>query len=315
VGWFQDGDVIDVKPVRTYRYKLYDATKKVSTGWKNKVFSASDCGKTWDLTGEYCYMHVNLDGGDGHVYIENVGYFQHSTHLWMPMGATFRYKAYDSTKKVSTDWRTHTVDCNDLYPGFCDMPVDLDGGDGWVYIENVGYFKHGDTKWMPMGATFRYKAYDSTKKVSTGWKSHDVDCGALKPGFCHMLVDLDGGDGWVYIENVGYFKHGDKKWMPSGASFRYKAYDSTKKVSTAWKTHSVDCGDLKPGFCHMGIALGDPYEWVYIENVGWFQDGSSDWMPNTASFRFKAYDANKQNPTGWMTKSVDCTDLVYPPPG
>jgi hypothetical protein len=443
VGWFQDGDVTDVKPVKTYRYKLYDATKKVSTGWKNKSFSASDCGKTWDLAGEYCDMHVNLDDSDGYVYIENVGYFQHSAHLWMPMGATFRYKAYDSTKKVSTDWRTHTVDCNDLYPGFCHMPVDLDGGDGWVYIENVGYFKHGDEKWMPSGASFRYKAYDSTQKVSTDWKNHEVDCDPLKPGFCdmtvnldggdgwvyienvgyfqhsnhkwmpkgakfrykaydstkkvstgwkdhtvdcndlypgfcNMLVDLDGGDGWVYIENVGYFKHGDYKWMPSGASFRYKAYDSTQKVSTVWKTHNVgcdplkpgfcqmdidldggdgwvyienvgyfkhgdekwmpsgasfrykaydstkkvstdwqtkdvDCSALKPGFCNMGISLNDPYEWVYIENVGWFQDGASAWMPSGASFRFKACDANKQNCTGWQTHAVDCSDLVYPP--
>ena len=380
VGWFQDGDVIDVKPVKTYRYKLYDASKKVSTGWKNHAFSASDCGKTWDLTGEYCSMHVNLDGSDGHVYIENVAYFQHGVALWMPVGATFRYKAYDATKKVSTGWKSHTVDCNDLYPGFCHMPVDLDGGDGWVYIENVGWFQDGQVKWMPMGATFRYKAYDATQEVSTGWKSHKVDCGALKPGFCHMTVDLDGsdgwvyieniawfqdgqvkwmptgatfrykaydstqkvstgwkdhtvdcnalhpgfchmsvdldgGDGWVYIENVGYFQHGDKKWMPSGASFRYKAQDSTQNVSTGWKTHQVDCNALKPGFCDMGVSLGDPYEWVYIENVGWFQDGASDWMPVGASFRFKACDANRQNCTGWQNKGVDCSALVYPVPG
>jgi hypothetical protein len=379
IGWFQNCQWVELKPVKSFRYKLYDTTKKVGTGWKSKTLNASDCGKDWDLTGEYCHMHVNLDGGDGWVYIENVGWFQHSTHLWMPSGATFRYKAYNANKKVGTAWKSHTVDCNDLYPGFCHMEVDLDdgdgwvyienvdyfqdgakiwmpktasfrykaydktrkvvrdwrthvvdcgllkpgychmhvnldGGDGWVYIENVGWFQHSTHLWMPSGATFRYKAYDKTQKVGTAWKSHTVDCNDLYPGFCHMEVDLDTGDGWVYIENVGYFQDGDYKWMPSGASFRYKAYDSTKKVSTGWKTRSVDCTALKPGFCNMGITLGDPYEWVYIENVGWFQDGSSDWMPKTASFRFKAYDVNKQNGTAWVTKNVDCTDLVYPPP-
>jgi hypothetical protein len=312
VGYFQHCTKLWMPRGATFRYKAYDSTKKVSTGWKTKNV---DCSA---LKPGFCNMHVNLDGGDGWVYIENVGYFKHSNYKWMPMGATFRYKAYDSTKKVSTDWKTHTVDCKDLYPGFCNMHIDLGDGtnpdpDGWVYIENVGWFQHCQYKWMPSGASFRYKAYDSTKKVSTGWKTKSVDCSDLKPGFCYMHINLDDGDGWVYIENVGYFKHSNYKWMPSGASFRYKAYDSTKKVSTGWKTHTVDCGDLKPGFCDMGISLTDPYEWVYIENVGWFQDGASDWMPSGASFRYRACDANKQNCTGWITKGVDCSDLVYPP--
>jgi hypothetical protein len=186
VGWFENCDWIEVVPTRSFRYKLYDATQKVSTGWKTKTLTAADCCNDWDLTGEYCDMHVDLDGSDGYVYIENVGWFQHSTHLWMPMGATFRYKAYDSTQKVSTGWITHEVDCNDLYPGFCNMHIDLGDGtnpdpDGWVYIENVGWFQHCDYKWMPMGASFRYKAYDKTQKVSTDWKTHGVDCDPLKP--------------------------------------------------------------------------------------------------------------------------------------
>ena len=310
-GWFQDGATLEVVPTKTYRYDLYDATKHVHTGWKSKVFTAADCCNAWDLTGEYCNVQVDLDGGDGWVLIENVGWFQNGAKVWMPGGATFRYDAYDSTQKVRTGWQTKKVDCTALKPGYCNMLIDLEeGGDGKVYIENVGWFQNGNHKWMPKGASFRYDAYDSTQKVHTGWQTKQVgeDCSALKPGYCHMLVDLEGGDGWVYIENVGWFGNGAQKWMPTGASFRYDAYDSTQKVHTGWQTKQVgeDCSALKPGYCNMLIDLeegGDGY--VYIENVGWFGNGEYKWMPTGASFRYDAYDSTKKVHAGWQTKEVD----------
>jgi hypothetical protein len=129
-----------------------------------------------------------------------------------------------------------------------------------------------------------------------------------------MPVDLDDSDGWAEIRNVGWFQDDAKVWLPSGASFQYKACNANKSVCTGWQTEEVDCSALKPGYCNMGVDLSDPYAWVEIRNVGWFQDGDSVWMPMSASFQYKACDANKQNCTAWQTHDVDCSDLVYPLP-
>jgi hypothetical protein len=311
VGWYQDGTKLWMPTGAKIKYLAANANKYVRSPW---AYHDIDCDP---LAPSFCAMEVELEKNVWKkVKINGVGWYQDGTVLQMPIGAAIKYLAED-VNGDRTGWQTKPIDCSDLLPA-CKVTVTLPPG-VYLYIEHVGYFQDGEVAEVKPVKTHRYKLYDSTKKVSTDWKNKSFsasDCGKtwdLTGEFCNMSIDLDSSDGYVYIENVGYFQHGNTKWVPTGASFRYRAYDSTKKVMRNWRTHTVGCEALKPGFCNMGISLSDSYEWVYIENVGWFQDGDSDWMPSGASFRYKACDANKQNCTGWVNKSVDCNDLEYPP--
>jgi hypothetical protein len=159
-----------------------------------------------------------------------------------------------------------------------------------------------------------YRAWNATKAVGTDWQKKTVDCTDLKPGFCHMTVDLDDSDGWAEIYGVGWFQDGKQVWLPMGATISYKGWNAAKSVSSGdYKTFKVDCHDLVVGFCNMGFQLSGGYAWAAIYGVGWFQNGGHVWLPVGANISYQACDANKQNCTGWQGKSVDCTDLVYPP--
>jgi hypothetical protein len=310
-GWIKNGDWIDIKPA-TYSYRLTNANKAVSTGWKSKTFSASDCCVDWNLMSEYCDMLVDLGGSDGWVEISGVDWYQTGAHLWMPKTATFSYRATNANKAVSTGWMPKNVDCTALAPKFCYMLVNLGGHEGWVEISGVNWFKDGDHVWMPVSATFSYRATNANKAISTGWKSKPVDCTDLAPEFCYMLIDLGGSDGWVEISGVGWYQEGAHIWMPVSATFSYRATNANKAISTGWIPKPVDCTALAPKFCHMLVDLGGSDGWVEISGVGWYQEGAHIWMPVSATFSYRATNANKAISTGWMPKPVDCTPLAPP---
>ena len=321
IGWFQNGDSIPVEPVRGHRYDLYDSEKQVHTGWKTHQFSAGNCGKAWDLNAAYYQMTVDLDGGNGIVHIEHVGDFVHGDTLWMPKGASFRYKAFDNGRRVQTHWKTMTADGSPLKPGYCHMAVDLGGADGIVHIEHVGDFK--DTKkdtdkvWMPVGATFRYKAFDAKRKVDTNWQTFEVADAdtVLSHQYCHLAVDWGGADGVVHIEHVGDLEGAKAVWMPVGATFRYKAFDAEREVDTNWRDFEVaDVGSvLTPGYCDMEVDLGGANGRVHIEHVRDFVHGEKVWMPVGATFRYKAFDATRKVDTNWQTFEVAAADTVLAP--
>jgi hypothetical protein len=317
IGWFQNGDSIPVEPVRGHRYDLYDSEKKVHTGWKTHQFSAGNCGKAWDLNAAYYQMAVDLDGGNGIVHIEHVGDFVHGETHWMPKGASFRYKAFDHGRRVQTHWKTTTADGSPLKPGYCEMEVALGGAKGIVHIEHVGDFKDTDKVWMPVDATFRYKAFDAKRKVDTNWQTFEVAAAdtVLAPQYCNLAMDLDGADGIVHIEHVGDFKDTKTVWMPVGATFRYKAFDAKRKVDTRWRDFEVaDVGTvLTPGYCDMEVDLGGADGIVHIEHVGDFKDTETVWMPVGATFRYKAFDAKRKVDTNWQAFEVAAADTVLAP--
>ena len=113
------------------------------------MFSAADCGKTWDLVPEYCEMEVDLPIGTW-VEIYGVGWYQDGAKLWMPSDATIKYRAANVNKYVRNAWIDKKIDCTPLVPSFCEMEVDLPEGT-WVEIYGVGWYQDGDRLWIPSG--------------------------------------------------------------------------------------------------------------------------------------------------------------------
>jgi hypothetical protein len=312
VGWFQNCAWVDVKPIKPYTYRLWNATKQIASAWKTRTFSASDCGKDWNLVPEFCEMEVNLDGSDGYVEISGVGWFQHGAKIWLPRSATVRYRQWNATKQVATGWEDKHIDCTPLYSPFCYMHISLDESDGYVEISGVGWFKHCDSVWLPVGATIRYRQWNATKQVATDWEDKEVDCTELHSPFCHMEINLDGSDGWVEISGVGWFQHGAKVWLPKCATITYRQWNASRQVATDWETKHVDCSDLYSPFCHMLIDLDESDGYVEIKGVGWFQHGDRVWLPICATITYRQWNATKQVATDWETKHVDCSDLYSP---
>jgi hypothetical protein len=325
MGWFKNGDTLNIKPILPYSYRLWNSAKSVASGWKTKVFSAADCcGNSWDLTGEFCNMGIDLGTSDGWVEISGVGWFQGTTSsVYLPNGATIKYRLWNSAKSVANAFKDKAVDCTALAVGaeFCNMGIDLGTSDGWVEISGVGWFQ-GTTSsvYLPNGATIKYRLWNSAKSVANAFKDKTVDCTALTVGaeFCNMGIDLGTSDGWVEISGVGWFQGtASSVYLPNGATIKYRLWNSAKSVANAFKDKTVDCTALTVGaeFCNMGISLSPNNLWVEISGVGWFQDGASVWLPVGATAQYRVWDANKQNVIkDWTGKTVDlaCTPLVYP---
>jgi len=125
---------------------------------------------------------------------------------------------------------------------------------------------------------------------------------------CSMSINLGVSDGWVYINTVGWFQDGAMVSLPVGTTISYRATDATKNISTGWATKSIDCNPLAPAYCDMEVDI-PAGTYVYINTVGWFQDGAKVWMPTGATISYRATDATKNISTGWLTKNVDCSNL------
>jgi hypothetical protein len=160
-----------------------------------------------------------------------------------------------------------------------------------------------------MGVTISYRATDKTKAISTGWLTHDVDCGPLVPDYCEMEIQLP-LDVWVYINGSGWYQNGAKVWLPKGVTISYRATDKTKAISTGWLTKAVDCTPLKPDYCEMEVKLeAGVWSKVYINGSGWYEDGDKVWLPMGVTISYRAIDAAGVS-TCWLTKSIDCSPLV-----
>jgi hypothetical protein len=207
------------------------------TGYSSKKVDCSN------LKPGFCQMGIDLDGSDGWAEIRYVGWFQDGAQIWLPSGATFQYRAANANKQVVTAYDSKNVDCSNLKPGFCLMPIDLDGSDGWVEIRYVDWFQDGETIWLPSGAAFQYRAANENKKVVTGYGTKSVDCSALAPGFCHMGILINDPYEDVEIRYVGWFEDGDQVWMPTGATLQYRARDAEGQC-TGYISKPVDCSDL-----------------------------------------------------------------------
>ena len=166
---------------------------------------------------------------------------------------------------------------------------------------------------LPSNSTIKYRPWNSTKAITIDWQEKKVDCTDLAPAYCNMNVVLPDG-AYVEISGVGWFQNGAVVTLPSNGTISYRPWNSTKAVTTDWKTKTVDCTDLAPSYCDMGIVLNDPSDgWVEVSGVGWFQNGGQVWLPVGATVRYRVWNASKtQVVADWKDKSVDCNDLVYP---
>jgi uncharacterized protein YbdZ (MbtH family) len=251
VGWFKNGDTVNIKPIVTYSYRLWNAGKTVASGWKTKVFSASNCCNGWNLTAEFCNMGIDLGSSDGWVEISGVGWFQGTaSKVWLPGGSTISYRLWNSAKTVANGWKTKTVDCTALAVGaeFCSMGIDLGSSDGWVEISGVGWFQGTASKvWLPGGSTISYRLWNSAKTVANAFKTKTVDCNPLAVGaeFCNMSISLTPNTLWVEISGVGWFQGSGSVWLPMAATIQYRIWDANKQnVLNNWTGKSVDCTDL-----------------------------------------------------------------------
>jgi hypothetical protein len=182
VGWFQNSNWVDIKPVKNYSYRLWNSAKSIAGPWKNKVFAASDCGKDWNLTGESCNLDILLGDFDGWVEIASVGWFQTGDdQTWLPVSATVKYRMWNSAKTIAGPWKEKHIDCTPLEDlESCNLKVILtDPADGWVEIASVGWFQNSDQVWLPVCSTIRYRVWDANKAIATGWIDKHVDCSDL----------------------------------------------------------------------------------------------------------------------------------------
>ena len=264
--------------------------------------------------------------------IYNVGWFQEGTDkVWLPKGATISYRQWNNAKTVvypgGNKWETMEIDCGPLVSPYCNLDINLGGSDGWVEIYNVGWFQEGpDQVWLPEGATISYRQWNKAKTVSYpagDWETKTIDCTALVSPYCHLDINLGGSDGYVEIYGVGWFQEGpDQVWLPEGATISYRQWNKAKTVSYpagGWETKKVDCTPLVSAYCNLDIVLNDPSDgYVEIYGVGWFQTGDDQaWLPVGATISYRVWNKAKTAvtpPSGWYTKNIDCSDLVYPPP-
>ena len=129
---------------------------------------------------------------------------------------------------------------------------------------------------------------------------------------CMMEVQLP-PDVYVYINGSGWYQDGDHVQLPEGVTISYKTTDKTRNISTGWLTHDIDCTPLAPGYCDMEVIIAAD-AWVYINGSGWYQNGDHVQLPMGVTISYRVTDINKQNSTDWISKTIDCSDLVYPEP-
>jgi hypothetical protein len=124
-------------------------------------------------------MGIDLGTSDGWVEISGVGWFQGTaSSVYLPNGATIKYRLWNSAKSVANAFKDKTVDCTALTVGaeFCNMGISLSPNNLWVEISGVGWFQDGASVWLPVGATAQYRVWDANKQnVIKDWTGKTVD--------------------------------------------------------------------------------------------------------------------------------------------
>jgi Mor family transcriptional regulator len=109
------------------------------------------------------------------------------------------------------------------------------------------------------------------------------------------------------------FGDGDSVYLPKGNSIQWQL--KVGGFASAWKTKSVDCSALvvtDADYCLMTIQIPTDakVDIRYDSPDKQYVNGDSVYLPKGNSIQWKIYIGGSWS--GWQTKNVDCSDLVYP---
>jgi len=319
--FFRDGATPSLVDGQTYTAYGWDENKNYYGGAVTYVAAANK-----PLVINFCNMLVTLKdqnnnpvvAADGTYTIQQGGTVIYSgvngDHIILPISTTVTAFGWDGKHKYYGGAVTKHVNCDPLVIQFCDMAVQLTdqnnnpvvAADGSYTIQQGGTVIYsgvnGDHIILPISTTVTAFGWDGTHKYYGGAVTKTVNCEPLVINFCNMLVDLDGGDGWVEIQSVGWFQHGANIWMPTGASFTYRATNANKAISTAWMTKPVvDCNPLVIPYCDTKNNTGQTIQINgYGSNV---PPNGSVILPKGITIQWRFIGG------GWTTKPADCTPI------
>jgi Mor family transcriptional regulator len=138
--------------------------------------------------------------------------------------------------------------------------------------------------------------------------------------YCLMTIDMPDGLAAAGAKvNINYdspdkdFGDGDSVYLPKGNSIQWQL--KVGGFASAWKTKSVDCSALvvtDADYCLMTIQIPTDakVDIRYDSPDKQYVNGDSVYLPKGNSIQWKIYIGGSWS--GWQTKNVDCSDLVYP---
>jgi hypothetical protein len=145
--------------------------------------------------------------------------------------------------------------------------------------------------------------------------------GCKSCGYCLMTIQIPTGLATAGAKvNIRYdnpdkdYGNSDMVYLPKGIDIQWQL--KVSGFASAWKTKSVDCTPLAvtdADYCLMPIQIPDgaKVDIRYDSPNKEYVNGDSVYLPKGISIEWKIYIGGSWS--GWQTKNVDCSPLVYPP--
>jgi len=335
-------------PNRTYGDDVYVYLPKgISISWQLRVSGFTggdhthevDCDPLVVTSADYCKMQIQMPddlaaaGAKVNISFDNPNWtYGDDAYVYLPKGISISWQL--KVSGFTGGNHTHAVDCDPLVvtsADYCKMQIqmtdDLAAAGAKVNIAHDNPNKdYGDDAYVYLPKAINVTWQLKVSGFTGGSHTHAVDCDPLvvtSADYCKMQIqmpdDLAAAGAKVNISYDNPNKdYGDDAYvyLPRGISISWQL--KVSGFTGGNHTYAVDCDPLVvtgADYCKMGFQIPDGAK-VNIAHDNpnrQYADGDSVYLPICTDIRWQIYMDGSWS--AYDTKHVDCSDLVYSPPG